>query len=162
MRKTVLICCLVIATGANTAGCYGQAKFLTWFRQRVGERKAKDADQAKDDAKWQAKHLADPETQKQLAAAVKKSKCNTCHVKGKKKTTRNAFGDELSKLLQAELKMDTKGIKAALKSSAPKEISAKVEKSFYLCLDKSLKSHVKPDDKKSETFGDRLKEGKLP
>ena len=81
--------------------------------------------------------------QKALEAEVQTAKCNVCHVAGKKKTDRNAYGQELGKLLNRKVDAkDPKKIQAALK---------KVE---------GMRSQ--PDDEKSPTFGEKINSGKLP
>lgn len=122
MKKTVIICCLVLVTTPTGTVCCGQTKFLAWFRQRIGERNAPDANQAKDNSNLQKNRFVNAAAQKKLAAAVKKARCSPCHVKGKGKKFRYAFGKKLSQLLQTDLKMDSKPISAALKFSAPTEI----------------------------------------
>ena len=78
-----------------------------------------------------------------LAAAVARvKKCNVCHV-GTDKKKRNAYGEELNKLL--DRKTDSKD----------------VEK-IRGALEEVAKLHIDPNDDASPTYGDRLKEGKLP
>lgn len=139
-----------------------QSKLLSWLRERVGERASKAEKQASADAKWQKHHFKDKDAQKRFVAALKKSRCDTCHIKGKKKSICNPFGTELSRWLQAELKMETEEITSAMKTSAPEAVRQQVQSAFYKSLDKSLKARVKPKDKKSETFGERIKRGDLP
>ncbi len=77
-----------------------------------------------------------------FAKAVLEAKCYTCH-QGKKKKHRNRYGAELSKLLDKKKdKKDTKKIIEALEKVAKMPSDAK--------------------DKKSPTFGDLIKAGKLP
>ncbi len=94
---------------------------------------------------FKAKYVKkDPTTSEEtaLAAAVKKTKCNVCHV-GKKKKDRNAYGKALSELLDRKKdKKDKAKIQEAL---------AKVA---------AMKSN--PDDPSSLTFGELLDQGKLP
>jgi hypothetical protein len=77
-----------------------------------------------------------------FAAAVKKANCNVCHV-GAKKKDRNEYGKALDELLdkKADAK-DSEKIKAALEKVA------------------GMKSN--PADASSPTFGDLIKEHKLP
>jgi hypothetical protein len=143
----------------------GQTKFSTWFRERVGERKAKDEAKAGEDAKWREKHVATPEAQAKLVAAVKgtKSKCHICHdAKTTNREVRNPFGAVLSTALREQLKMDGDAITAALKSSAPAADQEKVTKAFYECLDKALQKPVDPKNKEAGTYGDRIKNGEVP
>ncbi len=83
------------------------------------------------------------EAEQALAAAVEKAKCNVCHVAGKEKKVRNAYGDALAELLDKKAdEKDKEKIIASLK---------KVEEM------KSIK-----DDESSPTFGELIHEGKLP
>ena len=91
-------------------------------------------------AKYLKKDSTDP-AEMALAAAIEKVKCNVCH-KGKDKKMRNDYGQALSKLLTKADAMNVEKIKAS--------------------LDKVAEEHSKPDDDKSPTFGQLLKEGKLP
>ncbi|MEI6036782.1 MAG: hypothetical protein WCQ91_02515 [Planctomycetota bacterium] len=80
--------------------------------------------------------------EKALAAEVETAKCNVCHV-GKNKKERNSYGHALAELL--DKKEDAKNV-AKIKESLEKVAS--------------LPSDPKKAD--SATFGDRIKEGKLP
>jgi cytochrome c2 len=74
-----------------------------------------------------------------LAAAVETAKCNVCHV-GKNKKDRNAYGEELAKLLDKKTdKEDKAKIKQAL------EAVAKL-----------------PSKEAGKTFGDLIAAGQLP
>lgn len=77
-----------------------------------------------------------------FAKLVAEAKCNVCHM-GKTKKDRNPYGVELAKLLD---------------KSADKENREKIQS----VLDKVEKLPCNPDDKKSPTFGDLIKAGKLP
>lgn len=79
--------------------------------------------------------------EKSLAESAKVAKCNVCH-KGEKKKDRNSYGDALSKFLT---KKDRKDV-------------AKINKA----LDDVEKMHSKADDPTSPTYGDLIKQGKLP
>ena len=153
---------LVVTLGFTTSPSHAQTKFLTWLRERIGEREAKDPDQAQANTKWQEAHFADSAAKETVIAAVTKEKCNVCHLKGKKKTERNDFGKQLSKALQEELKFGGKAITAALRTTAPEETRIKVEKAFYTCLEKTLEAPVTEGDDSAEKFGERVKRGELP
>ncbi len=86
----------------------------------------------------------DPSTPEEIAfaAAVKKVKCNVCHV-GKKKKDRNAYGDALDALLDRKADMKNK---------------AKIQEA----LDKVADMKSDADDPNSPTFGELIKQGKLP
>lgn len=77
-----------------------------------------------------------------LADAVKKAKCNVCHM-GKSKKMRNAYGEELAKLL--DRKKDRKN-------------TAKIEEAIKKVGE--MKSDT--DDENSPTYGELIAEGKLP
>lgn len=91
-----------------------------------------------------AKEYLDTHPDKEFAAAAKKSsaRCYLCHV-GKKRTHRNAFGEELAKYL--DKKKDAKD-------------TAKISEA----LKKALAAHVDPNDESSETYADRLAASKWP
>ncbi len=77
-----------------------------------------------------------------FAKLIAETKCNVCHL-GKSKKDRNPYGVELSKLLDKKADKDNK--------DKIQSVLAKVEK-----------LPVNPKDKKSPTFGDVIKAGKLP
>lgn len=77
-----------------------------------------------------------------FVAAVEKVKCNVCH-KGKDKKLRNAYGEELAKLL--DKKADAKD-------------AAKIKDA----LEKVAAMPSDPANASSPKFGDLIKEGKLP
>ena len=81
--------------------------------------------------------------QKALDAEVKSVKCGVCHMGpgGSKKKERNAYGAALAEAVGKNEK-------------APAKIDA--------ALDKVAKESSIPGDAKAPTFGDLLKEGKLP
>ena len=93
---------------------------------------------------FQKKYINDGSDE--LKAAFKKSSCNTCHIKGKKKTEVNNYGAEIAKLVEGSAKKRLKTEKE------------EVLKEFKKALDEVAKK--KNDD--DETYGDRLKAGKLP
>ncbi len=80
--------------------------------------------------------------EKALAAEFETAKCNVCHV-GKNKKERNTYGEALADLLdKKEDKEDTAKIKKSLETVA------------------AMPSEKEND--KAKTFGDLIKEGKLP
>lgn len=92
---------------------------------------------------WKTEYLTD-HPNKEFADLVNKSanRCFVCHV-GKKRTHRNAYGKQLEELLDAK------------KDSKDKEkILAAIKKIGDLPFDAS--------DDKSETFNQRIAEGKFP
>jgi len=83
------------------------------------------------------------EKKSDYAKAVLKAKCFVCHQGKKTKKNHNPYGNELKKLLDA--KKDKKN---------PEKIAAAIEKVAEL--------HTDPKDKKSPTYGELIKAGKLP
>ncbi len=85
--------------------------------------------------------------EKSLAEAVDKAKCLVCHGKnaeGKQDTKlRNAYGKALDELLD-------------------KKTDAKDKEKIVKALDTVAAQKSNPSDPKSPTFGDLIKEGKLP
>lgn len=91
---------------------------------------------------FNAEYLDNHPDQKYAEYMKKEVKCYACH-QGKERKHRNAFGAQLSELLDAKKDAkDTDKIIAALKTVAD--------------------MHVTPSDDKSETFGQRIAAGKLP
>ncbi len=77
-----------------------------------------------------------------LAAAVKKAKCNICHV-GAKKKDKNAYGNALGELLD-------------------KKTDAKDKEKIQDALEKVAAMKSNPSDSASPTFGELISQGKLP
>lgn len=80
--------------------------------------------------------------EKEFADAVAKVKCNSCHV-GTMKKMRNEYGKALDELL--DKKTDAKNV-------------AKIQEA----LDKVAGMKSNPKDPNSPTFGELIKQGKLP
>lgn len=76
-----------------------------------------------------------------LFQAADKAKCNICHM-GKTKKQRNAYGVTLSKFV----------------TKKDKKNAAKIQEA----LDKAEAEHSDPANATSPTFGELIKEGKLP
>ena len=93
----------------------------------------------------------------QFKADFKKAGCNTCHVKGKKKVMRNAYGDELAKLIEGDA---NKRINEAKKqdAAAGKDETAKVLEE----LDKAFDDASKLNDPNGQPYGEIIESGKLP
>lgn len=91
------------------------------------------------EAKYVKADSTDPAEMK-LAAEVKQAKCNVCHM-GTSKKMRNAYGMALDKHLDKAEKDATKIAEA---------------------LDKVADEKSDPADANSKTFGELIKEGKLP
>ncbi len=99
-----------------------------------------DAFKKEFESKYVKKDAADgPE--KELAEAVTKAKCNVCHV-GMNKKTRNDYGKALAKLLKKTDAKNTAKIQEMLEKVAGEKSSA--------------------SDGSSPTFGELIKQGKLP
>ena len=77
-----------------------------------------------------------------FAKLVEETKCNVCHT-GTSKKDRNPYGVELAKLLDKQADKDN-------------------QEKIRSILDKVEKFHSNPEDKKSPTFGELIKAGKLP
>jgi hypothetical protein len=92
------------------------------------------------DAMYVKPGSSDP-AEKKLAEAAEAAKCNICHM-GEKKKDRNSYGQALAKLLKKTDKDDVDKIKGALETVA--------------------KEHSDASNPSSPTFGDLIKQGKLP
>ena len=77
-----------------------------------------------------------------LAKAIEKAKCNICH-NGRDKKRRNAYGNELAKLLD-------------------KKADAEDTKKVGKAMEQVGKVKINPKEKKSPTYADLIKRGKLP
>ena len=84
-----------------------------------------------------------------------KASCNVCHVKGEGKEVRNAYGDELAKLIEGSAKDRLAAATEAGDGDAEKEKMAKELAEAF----KKVETVKSPD---GSTFGDRLKAHKLP
>ena len=106
---------------------------------------------------FQTKYV-NPSDNASLKAAFKKASCNTCHVKGKKKTTRNAYGEELSKLIEGNA---NKRIKEAGKDGkdARKAMQAQILKELDEVFDKVGKM---PSGDGEPSYDDLIQSGQLP
>ena len=91
------------------------------------------------------KQYTDKEKGPEFAAKVKEAKCFVCHdpKEPKNKKKRNRYGKQLSELLDKKKdKKNTEKVVEALQTVAA--------------------LHIDPEDKNSPTYGDLIKEGKLP
>ncbi len=77
-----------------------------------------------------------------LAQAIEKVKCNVCH-NGRDKKRRNAYGDELAKLLD-------------------KKADAENTRKVIQAMEQVGKAKSNPRNQKSPTFADLISQGKLP
>ena len=81
-----------------------------------------------------------------IEAALKEAKCNSCHY-GKSKKNRNDYGKALEKVgLKKDKFTELKSDKAALSKH----------------IKEALEKVLKEKNEEGETFGDRIKAGKLP
>ncbi|GIW92144.1 MAG: hypothetical protein KatS3mg110_0185 [Pirellulaceae bacterium] len=101
------------------------------------------------------KRYVDAAKNADFAEAVKKEGCNVCHVKGEQKSVRNAYGKVLADLIPGDAQ---ERLKAAGDNKAAEE--EKLLKELEEAFTKAEKRPVNGKD--GETFGDRIKAGKLP
>lgn len=97
-------------------------------------------------------------TSEEFKAAFKKESCNTCHVKGEEKTTRNDYGKALSKILGGNVAKSLKAAKASGGAAGQKAELNKVLKE----LDKAFDTVADEKSPSGKTYGDLIKAGKLP
>ncbi len=101
-------------------------------------------------AKYAKTDSAD-EKEKQFATLiVETTKCNVCHVQGEQKKVRNAYGNELSKLLK-KADFSTERLKAE-----PEKCTAEIMAAF------DAVAAIKSAGEESPTFGELLAQFKLP
>ena len=101
---------------------------------------------------------ADDHKSDEFKVAVKKASCNVCHVKGAKKQVHNEFGESLKKLIEGNVADRRKQAKAEGGLVAYKAELVKILAELEVAFEKveEIKSHT------DQTFGERIKEGKLP
>ncbi len=101
---------------------------------------------------------ADDHKSDEFKVAVKKATCNVCHVKGAKKTFHNEFGESLKKLIEGDVAERRKQARAEGGLVAYKAELVKILAELEVAFEKveEIKSHT------DQTFGERIKEGKLP
>jgi len=90
--------------------------------------------------------------------AFKKTSCNTCHVKGEKKPVRNAYGDELAKIIDGNA---NERIKAAGKEGGSDGRKAETAK-VLIELDVAFGKVEKVKSPSGQAYGEMLKNGELP
>ncbi len=134
MKKFVVALFAVVVAGATFLGLYvGTAQSRPQYMKAFSSMYVKPDGSADDKA---------------FAAAVKDAKCQVCH-EGEKKSNRNVYGKELAKVLKpADAGADFRG------ETDPAKIND--------ALKKVADMHIDAKDPKSPTFGDLIKEGKLP
>jgi len=82
-------------------------------------------------------------------AAFKTRSCNVCHVKGEKKTVRNAYGHELHEALE-------KG------GASPKKLVKEDKEKLLKLLDEAFVSVAKKKTKDGVTYEELFEKGALP
>ncbi|MCA9247276.1 MAG: hypothetical protein KDA42_09185 [Planctomycetales bacterium] len=90
-----------------------------------------------------------------LKDAFKKASCNACHVKGEEKDVQNAYGEALAKYIEGDAKDRIEEAKKNGTDDAEKEKVAKE-------LEEAFKKVEEMKSPSGETYGERLKAGKLP
>ncbi len=93
----------------------------------------------------------------EFKALAKKEACNVCHVKGEKKDVRNAYGEALAKLIEGDAQQRIKDA-GANKQAEEEKILQELEEAFK----KTEEQKVNEEDASSPTFGELIKQGKLP
>ena len=88
------------------------------------------------------RYINDHPDKKFAEYVTKEAKCWVCH-QGKMRTNRNVFGKELDKMLD-------------------KKTDAKDTEKILASFKKAMEMKVDAKNDKSETYGDRVKAGKLP
>ena len=138
MRRFVVLVCVF----ACSAVCLltPQAKAIAPFKKAFQEK------------------YVDSSDNEEFKGAFKKASCNTCHVKGEKKDKRNAYGDELAKLIDGDANQRIKDARKEGGSDAAKQETEKVVKE----LQKAFEEAAKIKSKSGEPYGDIIKSGKLP
>ena len=106
---------------------------------------------------FQQKYV-DPSENEAFKETFKKASCNSCHVKGEKKTVRNSYGEELSKLIEGDANAR---IKAAGKEGGSAGRKAETEKVLKE-LDKAFDEVAKKKTEGGQTYGEMFKNGELP
>ena len=128
MKKLLIsLTCLFIAVGVLWL-CVQPAGAITNFKKGFESKYVKADSQEPNDVA--------------LAEAYSAAKCYVCHIKGEKKTERNAYGEALSALLDKE---------------ADKEAADKIQAALdTVAAQKSAEAEDAP------TFGELIASGKLP
>ena len=118
MRRFVLVGVFVFAIAAmTTPRVEALAPFKKAFQKKYVDESDKDS----------------------LKEAFKKASCNTCHVKGEKKTVRNEYGDELAKLIDGDA---NQRIKDAAKEGGSEGRKSETEKVVKEVLTLPLHSNM--------------------
>ena len=105
---------------------------------------------------FQEKYV-DKSSHQELKDAFKTASCNTCHVKDQKKDVRNAYGDELAKLIEGDA---NKRMKEAGKNGD--EARKAEEMKILQELEKAFEEVAKLKSKSGQTYGELIEAGQLP
>ena len=100
---------------------------------------------------FQEKYV-DKSTSEEFKTAFQGASCNVCHVKDKKKTERNDYGNALAELIEGDANKRIK--EAGNKDGETKKILEE--------LDKAFDEVAKKKSPGGETYGDLIGAGKLP
>jgi hypothetical protein len=134
MKKLVFLCVL---SALAVSGATSRAVALTQFKKAFQEK------------------YVDVSSSAELKEAFKKANCNTCHIKGAKtKDERNAYGQELAKLIEGDANKRIKDAGETGRKAETEKILAELQKAFEEV------ANIKTES--GETYGDRIKAGKLP
>lgn len=136
MKKLVTVCLLATALVAWLAPT---AQALAPFKKAFEEK------------------YVDKSSSEDFKGAFKKESCNTCHVKGKKKEERNAYGDELEKLIEGNANERIREARKNGKEAGDAETAKILEE-----LNKAFDEVAKMKAKDGGTYGERIEAGKLP
>jgi cytochrome c553 len=91
----------------------------------------------------------------EFKAQFRRAGCFVCHEKGTDRKLRNAFGQELAKLIEGEAQQR---LKEASKNGTREAEIEKLLAEFQAALDKVTKM----DTGNGETYGERIARGQLP
>lgn len=106
---------------------------------------------------FQEKYV-DGSSNEEFKAAFQKASCNVCHVKGKKKEERNDYGKLLDELIEGNA---NKRIMDAEKAGGEDGKMAETKKILEE-LDKAFDKVAAMKSPSGETYGELLKQSKLP
>jgi len=95
---------------------------------------------------WDASYVEDNENEA-FVAAVEEAKCNVCHY-GKSKKNHNDYGEALHKFLEKD------NFKTSRVKAEPEKVMEEIVEAFKKVEEMKAKD--------GETFGEKLKAGKLP
>ena len=88
---------------------------------------------------------------------VKKTGCDVCHVKKEKKDIKNAYGQQLAKLIKGDVAKRMKEAAAISPEAKEKEMKVILEE-----LDKAFDKVAVLENKEKVKWGELIKQGKLP